>query len=314
MRTPIFSFLIVTLFFSVTASAQDSTLSSPFGIRVAASVSTKEVPLNRVLKFTVQVDWFGDLNRYEISEVENPVVRNFSIQSNASSSRSEQVGGQSKAIRSYEFELLPQELGMGYVEGLIVKYIDKVSGEGKHLITNRLEVKVIDPIPEPSSKVWLLWWIGGGIIIIALVLLSILQQQKKAEEKRRKAAEAAIVPIEEEYQQELKKSITLDSPDLDIKNAYSVISRIFRKYLAEKFNFGATNAITEEIINILNQNEVSESLINNTEEILNTCDVVKFSGGEGDKAGLERVYTLVEDFLSANLKSSDGNSEDIKKK
>ena len=157
MKIKIFIFLVAgILIFSMVygqISTPDSTvITQPdniaSGIKMKASVSSKEVPLNRSLFFTIQVEWFGELNRYEISEVEDPVVRNFTIQSNSSSDRREMVDGELKAIKTFEFELIPLELGMGYIEGVIVKYIDTQTGEGKHLVTNRLEVKVIDPVPE----------------------------------------------------------------------------------------------------------------------------------------------------------------------
>jgi len=281
--------------------ARDTTLVSS-GIKVSARVSTKEIPLNRLLKFTIQVEWFGDLNRYKISEVENPVVRNFEILSNSNADRREHVNGQLKAIKTFEFDLIPRELGMGYIEGVIVKYIDTASGDGKHLITNRLEVKVIDPLPEPGSKTWLIKWIILGLVIVSLSVVLILWRQQRIAEKKRKAEEAAIVPIEQEFLNQLKEAIPLGSPDLNIKNAYSSISNLLRKYLAEKYSFGASNALIEDILSVLKHNSLSDRHISNIEEILKSCDVIKFSGGAGDKAELERLYTLVENILNENLK------------
>ena len=81
-----------------------------------------------------------------------------------------------------------------------------------------------------------------------------------------------------------------------------MVSRIFRRYLGAKYNFSAINALLDEIVAVLNQNEKSERLIEITQEVLNTCDVVKFSGGDGQKADLERVFTLVESVLQDELK------------
>ena len=129
MSSKIFIIFIVSLFFIVNLSAQDSTQISPSGIKVLTSVYSKEIALNRLLKFTIQVEWFGNLSRYEISEMENPVVHNFKIKSTASADRREHVGGRLKAIKTFEYELIPEELGMGYIDGVIVKYIDTETGE-----------------------------------------------------------------------------------------------------------------------------------------------------------------------------------------
>ncbi|MBD3289812.1 hypothetical protein GF337_13480 [candidate division KSB1 bacterium] len=285
------------------SSAQPDTISS--GIKMRASVSSKEVPLNRPLIFTIQVEWFGELSRYEISEVEDPVVRNFTIQSNSSSDRREMVDGELKAIKTFEFEMMPLELGMGYIEGVIVKYIDTVTGEGKHLVTNRLEVKVIEPVAEPGSRKGLIKWVVLFIILVILGVAIFWGRKKQIEKRRRQEEEAAaMAPIEIDYLKQLKASVPLDNPDLHLKDAYSQLSHLVKKYLTEKYELPATTATTEEIISGLKQNDVPESLINNTEEILNKSDVVKFSGGEGERAELERLYTLFEDMLDRNLKES----------
>ncbi|MCI0495770.1 hypothetical protein L0Z72_12265 [candidate division KSB1 bacterium] len=273
-------------------------------IKVTARVAVKEIPLNRPLIFTVQVEWSGDLNRYEIGEVEQPVVKNFIIKSNSSADRREVVNGQLKAIREFDFELTPQELGMGYIEGVIVKYLDKASGESKHLITNRLDVKVIEPIREPGSYQWMFKWIILGVCLIALLVALVLSQRKKADEKRRLAEAVKIVPVEEKYLQELKDTIPLNSPDLDLKNSFSHISLILRKYLSDKYNFSATKVVADEIIDTLKQNNLPDRLSDNVKEILNTSDVVKFSGGEGARSDLERIYTLMENLLNEGMRQT----------
>ena len=113
-----------------------------------------------------------------------------------------------------------------------------------------------------------------------------------------------MAPIEIDYLKQLKASIPLDNPDLHLKDGYSQLSQLLKKYLSEKYEIQTTTATTEEIISGLKQNDVPESLINNTEEILNKSDVVKFSGGEGERAELERLYTLFEDILDRNLKEA----------
>jgi len=41
------------------------------------------------------------------------------------------------------------------------------------------------------------------------------------------------------------------------------------------------------------------------EEVLQTSDVVKFSGAGGDPSRLARAYALTENFLRANLKPAE---------
>ena len=48
---------------------------------ITASVrfDLNDVPRNRSLAFTVKVSWQGDLDRYEIEKIENPILTNFRI-------------------------------------------------------------------------------------------------------------------------------------------------------------------------------------------------------------------------------------------
>ncbi len=314
MKIKIFIFLIAgvlvfSMLYAQTLPPDSTEIMQPnpvaSGIKMKASVSSKEVPLNRPLIFTIRVEWFGELSRYEISEVEDPVVRNFTIQSNSSSDRREMIDGELKAIKTFEFELIPLELGMGYIEGVIVKYIDTAAGEGKHLVTNRLEVKVIDPVPEPGSKKGLIKWVVLFLILIVLGVAIFWGQKRRVENRRKQEEEAAaMAPIEEDYLKQLKASVPINNPSLNLKEGYSQLSALLKKYLSEKYEIPATTAISEEIIQRLKQNDVSESLINNTAEILNTTDVIKFSGSVGERAELERLYTLYEDMLDRNLQEA----------
>jgi hypothetical protein len=306
---------ILFLLHSRAGFAQDSTQSDtgdiPSGIRVSARLIAQQIPLNRTLAFIIQVEWFGDLNRYEISEVENPSVKNFTVIANSSSDRRQMVAGKMTAIKTFEYELQPQELGMGYVDGVIVKYIDKETGEGKHLLTNRLEAKVIDPLPEPGDKTKLLVIIFTAIILIGSLALIIAWLQRRRQQRQN--VPPPPVPLEETYLSELKTSIALNSPDVNIKDGFAHLSRILRHYLAEKYSFPAGNALMNEIVATLRQKATSERLIQTTEEVLAACDIIKFSGGDGEKAELTRMFTLVEAIFQDELKTVKTGAEQTAK-
>jgi len=305
MRPKFFCLFLILIVLISNSFAQDSTRVAPSQseIKVIASLTKQEVPLNRTVTFNINIEWIGDLDNYEISEVENPELRNLKITQTSSADRRESVDGKLKAVKTFSFELQPEELGMGYIDGVIIKYIDKASGNGKHLITNRLQVKVIDPLPEPGSRNWIYNMIFL-MLLASLLVLGIYFMWKKRQEKKQKLAEQqSIVPLEKLFLEDLKQNIPLNDPELNMSDSYTKISSMFRHYLSEKYGFHATNEIKEEIIKQLQQNGLSESLILSASEILDKCDVVKFSGGGGERSELERVYTLLEGFIESNLKS-----------
>ena len=286
--------------------AQDSTstdLSLPSEVKSSAFVNQKEVPLNRTVTFTVQIQWSGNLSRFEIEDFENPVVTNFDVVGTSSSNRVGEINGETVAVKEYAFTLQPKSFGMGYIEGVIIKYRDMSTGESSRLITNRLEVKVIDPVPEPGELRLPVFWIVGALIVILVGVFVSLYLRRKQEEQRRREEMENITPLEETYLQELKNSFDITSPEVSINETIAGVSRLFRRYLAEKYGIVALEATTDEVMASLQEKEVEERISKDASEILKTSDVVKFSGGSGDKAELQRVYTLVEDILERNLRT-----------
>lgn len=289
------------------ADAQDSSRAAPqgvAGVKVSAHLDRKTVPVNRLLKFIVRIEWYGQLERYDIGDLEDPAVTNFEIIGSSSSNRVEQSGGTSRAIKEFEFDLKPLQLGMGYVEGIIIKYTDRETGKEHRLVTNRLEAKVVEALPEPGSKAWMVKWVILFVAVVGAAVGFLRWRQMKIRGKRLKEQLESVVPLEQGYLQELKDSLNLTVTDPSLKESFSLLSRIFRRYLSEKYDVKTLEATTDQIIDALQQQEgVEEKVVSDTSEVLRICDLVKFAGGEGTKAELERAYTLVEDILEKNLES-----------
>jgi len=270
-------------------------------IKVYAEIDHKQVPLNRNLTCTVRVEWMGDLGRYKISELENPLIENFDIFSTSSADRRMSEGGIDKACKIYEFILTPRSLGMGYVESVVVKYIDTETGEGHHLVTNRLDIEVIESVPEPNPDALknLIIYLSGIVVLIFLII-GILWWRKKV--KREKQTEIVdVVSLEEEYLTLLHESMDLNSPELDFKESFASLSKTLRKYLTQKYRIPAMELTSDQLVHDLKKNHLDESIVNNIEEILRICDLAKFAGSGGERKDLDRVYTLVETILEKNL-------------
>ena len=296
-------FLFLSLiFFNRPGYAQDTIavdLESTIGI--SAEVDRKEVPLNRQVTCSVIVEWTGDIKRYQISEVENPIVENFEIIKTSAADRRLSEGGVAKAARIFEFILQPESRGMGYIENVVVKYVDNETGEGKSLITPRLSLKVIDPVPEPGSKKWMIKWILLAVVLLAIFIF-LWNWRRKVQEKKRKEEEVLkVVTLEEEYLTQLRESVDLKSPELKISEAFSLLSKIARKYLSQKYEIPALESTTEKIIADLSSFDLDEAVTNNFREILAVSDLAKFAGSEGNRNELDRTYTLLEAILERNL-------------
>jgi hypothetical protein len=267
-------------------------------IKASARVTPKEIPQNRTVTYTVEISWQGDLDRFEIEKFEDPVLTNLETVGNASSNWVGELDGVIQAVKTYEYTLKPVALGMAYIDELTIEYKDKEFDKTYRLVTNRLEVKVVDPIIERGYGLWVL---TGGIVFGLLIISAggfylIKRKRQREAEERLRAIES--IPVEEKYLSELTQKV--DIQKTEILESFSVLSKIFRRYLSERYQIPALEITTQEIINDLKKNAVTEKIIQEAEELLNSCDVAKFSGGLTERAILERAYTLFEDILSRN--------------
>ena len=280
-------------------------------IKISADVNKKVVPLNDSLLLRITLTWTGNIKRYQISELEPPIVENFDIIATAAADRRISESGIDKAFKIYEFVLKPKSMGMGYIEGIIVKYIDNETGDGHSLLTTRLNVKIVSPVAKPGSKTWLIKWIVAAILLLAGFALVIFWQQKKRDQRKREAQIVTIVSLEEEFLTSLRSSLKLNDSDVKVNPALWSISTILRKYLSQKYQVPALESTTEKIISELSILQLDQSILNNIHEVLTVCDLAKFAGAETNRSELDRVYTLVEALLERNSGESKAKNETI---
>jgi hypothetical protein len=285
------------------APAQTANAGAESGIRLSAFVEKISVPLNRTVLFTIRMEWFGDLDKYEVHQLDNPLAQNLDIIGTGSSNRVANTEGRNTSILDYEYTLKPQSLGMAYVEGVIITYTDRETDKEYRLVTNRIEVKVIDPLPEPGSNAWIIWLACVVIIMgIATVVIRTVRRKKIEQEERAKNEAIAAVPAEEAFLKQIREQINLQDPDINLAGSFANLSRILRRFLAEKLEAPGLEATTEEVILSLRKKSLDERFILETCEILTKADQAKFSGGAIEKSELERALTLFEANLQRSLR------------
>jgi len=191
-------------------------------------------------------------------------------------------------------------MGMGYVNGLTIKYADAGDGKQYRLWTNRVEIMVLDPLAEPGAYNWIFYLLAAGLVLAAAGYVLLLRRRKKAAEQERALARARQQrPLEERYLEALKEQVPLTGNDLVINDALSSLSKLVRKYWAEKYPIPGLQASSEEFLAALQTQPVEERVIREVREVLQTADVAKFSGTGADRPTLERLYTLFEFQLKA---------------
>ncbi len=274
------------------------------GIKATAAVSATRVPLNRTVTVTLTVEWAGALDQYLIEEV-SPAVSNLELVATASANRVGESEGRPYAVRQYEFVYRPQSLGMAYVEAMVVRYEERSTGDRRSVITPRLEVRVVDPVPESGQRRLPVLWVVVGVVLGAVAGLSFWAVKERQAQRRRAQEAQQVVPLEEQLLQELRQGVNPTSPTINAKEASSFLSRLFRRYLSEKYGLRALEATTDQVLGWLSQAGLDQRLVDESSEILRQCDVLKFAGpSAGDPATIQRLYTLVEGILEHNLRET----------
>lgn len=272
-------------------------------VKAGAKLSDTRVPLNRTVTVTVTVEWSGSIDEYHIEDV-SPVVSNLELVATASANRVGEVDGRPYAVRQYDFTYRPQSLGMAYVEAMVVNYQEATSGERRSVVTPRLEVRVVDAVPESGRRRLPVLWVVVGVVLGAVAGLSFWAVKERQAQRRREEQAQQVVPLEEQYLQELPQAVDLRAPVMDAKESSARLSRLLRRYLSAKYGLRALEATTDEVIAALKAAAVEERLVDETSEILRQCDVLKFAGpSTGDPATVHRLYTLIEDILQRNLRA-----------
>lgn len=303
MRIWLTSVVSTLLFFcnsiaqSPDSSKSSASLQAP-AIKATVQLDKKEVPRNRKVTCTVTVTWQGALNRYEILEVESPVLTNLEEVGNSSSNSVGESGGVQQAVRTFAYILQPIDLGMAYIDGTIIEYTDSETDETYRLVTDRLELTIIDPIKDRSLKPFVLTAAVLFVLAAATAAGFVLIKRKKVRKAELERQAQDSIPIEERYISDLNQSIDLKSSNP--VETFSALSKLFRRYLSEKYGIQGMEITTKEIGNELNALAVAENIVLQVDEVLNSCDVAKFSGGQVERGTLDRAYTLVEDILTKN--------------
>lgn len=282
------------------AAAQKDTVKTELATSVTLSmfINPKHVPLNRTVRCIVRVSWQGELDLIEVKDIEEPFLTNLEITGSSASNQTYNSKQGSRAVKEVVYILKPLSLGMGYAEGTAVAYKNLMTGRSYNLRTERVGVEITAPVHEPTGLNYLWIWITVAFLLIACAGIALFYFRKK------RKAEIAEEPgvnkiIEEKYLKQLKDSFDLQAKDKN--ESYTVLIRIFRKYLSEKYRISALETTTEELLKILTDEDLDEKLIKKTEQLFLKADIVKFSGHESTQAEIDEAYTAVEMILETHL-------------
>jgi len=142
------------------------------------------------------------------------------------------------------------------------------------------EIKDIKPIlDEPWTFKEILPYILIALgVLVALALIIYIIQRRKQNKPLFKMPEKPKIPAHILALQKLKQ---LQDKKLwqtgSVKEFYSELTDILREYMEGQLHFNAMEMISDEIIDELKSKKIDNSLIKETQDVLQTADLVKFA-------------------------------------
>jgi len=125
------------------------------------------------------------------------------------------------------------------------------------------------------------WILGGAFVVFVLVIFTFLFLRKLRANRR--ALKAAEIPVDlrspDQIAVERLKKIPMQEwiREGDFKKLYFEVSNALKEYFGARFRFDASEATTQELLLGLEESNLSESILEETEALFQILDRVKFT-------------------------------------
>jgi hypothetical protein len=291
-----FVIYLLSAFYSFQLAAADSlSTTANQQIQLTAYVEQSKIPLNGTAILHIELSWPGKLNRYQIEPVSQPILTNFLLEGSGSENRLLTLDdGSLKAIKAITYRLRPLEMGMAYIDGIIVKYKNRETGDEENLSSQRIMIEILEPLPEGGGErfqaVVYLILLGIFFAITAYFIFLYIRKKKLAQEEG-----LPEISLAESYLNRLTQEV--DPRGTNLEEMIGRLSRIFREYLDRDLNIPAKELSTQEIVETFKSKDIEDQDLNNLILVFEKFDLIKFSGKSIDPNEFTQIYGTIENFL-----------------
>jgi cbb3-type cytochrome oxidase subunit 3 len=296
MQVKILLLIILGLISISFSQSITDTLSSE--IKLRTYIENEEVPLNREVVYHIELRWHGELNQYKISDVLEPTVSNLATRGSGSSNKVRtDPDGNLISVKEITYYFRPLEIGMAYIDGVTIRYTDQVKENEESLISSRIGVKIVEPLPEPSEN-GIMSTIFLGLLVLILIggiVYLYLHYRKKKRESEEKALSEIIETVEEKYLRLLKETIHLNTDN--VKDSLNDLTHLLNGYISERYHFQVSNLSVDDLVEALKNNDLSEESLSRIEDYYSKANLVKFAGESVEDSEFHRLYDTVELLL-----------------
>jgi hypothetical protein len=269
-------------------------------IELSAWLEKSAVPLDEEVKYYIQLSWKGDLNDYNIIKSTEPALTNLKLFRSGSSNRIlKDEAGELRAVKQIVLHFKPLEMGMAYVDGVTVQYMDSETGKINSLLAQRLEAKIVEPL-EKSGKLYPLYgWIFIAIFLITALVL-ILRYFKKQKQKRQTLTEPEEqLSLQDQYLSSIK--VILNEANIGIDEKFDRLMKTFIRYCSKLYKIEGEVSLKRLKVQG-GEAVIDESLSHKLSELFKRAELTRFAGEAMAENELHLFYDTIELFIQKTKK------------
>lgn len=293
---------------------------------IEASIDTEEVKQNEAFSVRYRIQGQGNINSVSMSEPEISFPAEiFDPQIDRNSKKREDL---ILGNLSYEYVIIPKESGRFEIPGYKFVYFDTKQGDYVTKKTSRLSIRVKENLSntdtnrltrsriqqlnqdiryiknsanswrEVDKEFYDHWWFWTLNIASILIFIGSIVYQKRQE----KFSNSQLSRRRKAYKNSKKKMKQVEKTlaKKDYERASSQLYKTVTKYIADKLGLSATSVNIKQSREALEEQEVDQNVINNTIELLQELEQMKFAPEmrtEGELQSLaERTKELINEL------------------
>lgn len=279
-------------------------------IQLKVYLDQDEVPQNREVIYHVELSWIGELDRYQISDIGDPVISNLKLRGSGSSNRYFiDDAGNPKSVKQVNYYFTPIEMGMAYIDGITIQYEDKILAQKETLSAQRLGVKIIEPLPDPNAGMDIgLIIIIGIVILFIFVVIYFLGRYLKQRKLNAQAEEIRLQTLEEKYL-ELLNNVELSAENRN--ETLSSITKLLGSYFSEKYKL-PSSVDFDQVKQELQKMNIAADLQEKINTVYERDKLSKFAREQVAENELHLFFDTVEQLIKQIQKTESENSNEKK--
>ncbi|MBD3224465.1 MAG: hypothetical protein GF313_07035 [Caldithrix sp.] len=273
-------------------------------IELRTYLKENSVPLNKEVIYHIELRWKGDLNRYKVVQISEPVIQNLKLRGSGSSNKVfETDSGITESVKTLTYYFTPVEMGMAYIDGITVQYENNLSGEREELVAQRVSVKIVDSVITSQKNNNLARNIFFILIFLFLmIVLYFIWRYFRIQKRTRRNELHQDESLEDRYLRKLRDEIKID--DNRPTELVEQLLNLCNKYFKEKYNL--SGAVTfDRFEPFLGDDNTPNSTIEKMRQLYRQAELSKFAREKVNGAENQLFYDTVEMTLEhLNKKSS----------